>query len=257
MTEPIQPVRLADVIAERLQTMILEGVLKPGEKLIAERDLAVSLGVSRPSLREALAQLEDKGLLITSKAGTSVARFLDRYTEPLAELLSSDPRCADDYFEFRMAVEMRATALAASRATAVDREAIAQCMEQMRAAHLLDDPTEESRTDAQLHTLIYEASHNVVMVHLMAALSDLLQHNVFYNRSKLYAREGVRDTLLEQHLAIGEAVLAGNSEAAETAAALHITFTASVIDELRAEEMRQATALRRIERADIVQGVRR
>lgn len=236
--------------------MILEGTLKPGEKLLAERDLALALGVSRPSLREALAQLEVKGLLVSTKAGTSVARFLDRHIDPLAELLGADPRGAEDYLEFRMTVEVRATVLATTRATAIEREAIAQCLEAMRRAHEDDDATEESRLDARLHGLIYEASHNVVILHLMAALSNLLQHNVFYNRAQLYARPGVRDTLLGHHLAIGAAVVAGDAEAAEAAAGQHIAFAARVIEELRQEEARKATALRRIDRADIVQGQR-
>jgi GntR family transcriptional repressor for pyruvate dehydrogenase complex len=249
----IQPVRLADVIAQRLQTMILEGALKPGEKLIAERELALALGVSRPSLREALAQLEHKNLLVTTKAGTVVARFLDSHIEPLAELLREHERGAEDYLEFRLTMEVKATALAAQRATPVEREAIGACLAAMREAHDKDDPDAESRLDARLHGLIYEASHNVVMLHLMAALSDLLEDNVFYNRNQLFTRPGVRDKLLEHHLAIGEAVMAGNGAAAEAAAAGHIVFARDVIAELRQEELRQATALRRIERTDIVQ----
>ncbi|HYA71570.1 MAG TPA: GntR family transcriptional regulator, partial [Roseiarcus sp.] len=64
MSETLKPARLADAIAERIQAMILEGVLRPGEKLIAERELAARLGVSRPSLRDGLSQLEAKGLLV-------------------------------------------------------------------------------------------------------------------------------------------------------------------------------------------------
>ena len=117
MLEPIRPVRLADTIAEQIQTMILEGALKPGEKLIAERELAEALGVSRPSLREGLAILEEKGLLTTAKSGTMVARFLNRLSDPLASLLADDERVSADYFEYRLAMETEATALAARRAT--------------------------------------------------------------------------------------------------------------------------------------------
>jgi GntR family transcriptional regulator, transcriptional repressor for pyruvate dehydrogenase complex len=47
----IRPEKLGDAIAEHLEKLILEGVLRPGEKLASERDLALKLGVSRPSLR--------------------------------------------------------------------------------------------------------------------------------------------------------------------------------------------------------------
>ena len=68
----IRPAKLADAIADYIEKMILEGVLRPGEKLAAERELAEKLDVSRPSLREALDKLQVKGLLETSKAGTVV-----------------------------------------------------------------------------------------------------------------------------------------------------------------------------------------
>jgi len=63
MTEPIKPPRLAAAIAERLQALILEGVLRPGDRLAPERELAERLEVSRPSLREGIALLEEKRAL--------------------------------------------------------------------------------------------------------------------------------------------------------------------------------------------------
>ena len=253
MLEPVRTVRLADAIAERIQTMILEGALKPGEKLIAERDLAEALGVSRPSLREGLAILEEKGLLTTSKSGTTVARFLNRLSDPLASLLADDERVSADYFEYRLAMETEATALAARRANDVDRAAIRTCLERMRSAHGAEDPTDEADSDVLLHSLVYEASHNVLMLHIMTVLAELMRKNIFYNREQLYRRSGVRDALLSQHLAIGDAVLRSDPTAAERAAAEHIRFTQATISEIRLDEMRLATSLRRIDRADIVQ----
>lgn len=254
MNEPIRPPRLADAIAARIQTMILEGVLRPGEKLNAERELAERLGVSRPSLREALAMLEQKGLLVTAKSGTAVARFLGPLADPLAELLREGDGVAADYFEFRRLVEAHASGLAATRATPPDRAAIRSCLERMRGAHGAEDPTEEASCDVALHVLLYEAAHNVLLLHIMRVLADLLHKGIFYNREQLYRRPGVRDALLAQHLAIGAAVLAGDARAAEQAAAEHIAFTAATIEEIRRDESRLATSLRRIERADLVAG---
>ena len=80
-----------------------------------------------------------------------------------------------------------------------------------------------------------------------------MRKNIFYNREQLYRRASVRDALLSQHLAIGEAVLRGDPVAAERAAAEHIHFTQATISEIRMDENRLATSLRRIDRADIVQ----
>ncbi len=257
MTEQIRPVRLADTIAERIQTMILEGVLHPGEKLNSERDLAETLGVSRPSLREGLAILEQKGLLVSGRSGTTVARFLNRLSDPLAALLADDERVAADYFEYRLAVEPHAAALAARRGTEVDREAIRACLERMRIAHRSEDPADEADCDVTLHGLIHEAAHNVFLLHIMGVLADLTRKNIFYNREHLYRRSGVRGTLLEQHLAIGASVLAGDPAAAERTAAEHIRFTRATTEEIRLDELRLATSLRRIERRDLVAGAER
>ena len=252
MTEQIRPVPLADIIAQRIQTMILEGILRPGERLAPERELAEKLGVSRPSLRTALARLEQKGLLITGKSGTVVARFLGPLVDPLAELLADDERTAADYFEFRHSVEAHASGLAARRATGPDRAAIRACLERMQTAHGAEDPTEEADCDVELHGLVYEAAHNVLLLHIMRVLGDLMRRGIFYNREQLYRRSGVRAVLLEQHLAIGSAVLTGDALAAEQAAAGHINFTHATIEDIRRDELRMATSLRRIERQDLV-----
>ena len=254
MHESVKLPRLADAIAERLQAMVLEGVLRPGEKLLAERELAARLAVSRPSLREAFALLEKKGLFVTTRSGTTVASFLAPLADPLAELFRNDERVADDYFEYRRVMEAQASALAARRATELDRAGLAAILDEMRAAHALADPAQEAEADVRLHVAIYEASHNVVILHMLRALAELMRKGVFYNRESFYRRAGVRDLLLAQHLAIGEAVLKGDAKAAEAAAEAHIRFIADTLAEMRADEWRQAASLRRFERADIVAG---
>jgi len=254
LTEHIRAARLAETIAQHIQTMILEGVLRPGEKLNPERELAETLGVSRPSLRDGLALLEQKGLLVTGRSGTIVARFLSTLSDPLAALLADDERVAADYFEYRLSIEPHATALAARRATDPDREAIRACLDRMIAAHRCEDPSDESESDVALHRCVYEAAHNVLLLHIMTVLSDLMRKNIFYNREQLYRRAGVRDALLAQHIALGEAVIAADPIAAEQAAALHVRFTEATINDLRMDELRHAAALRRIDRRDLVAG---
>jgi GntR family transcriptional repressor for pyruvate dehydrogenase complex len=252
MSKPLRPPRLADAVAERLQAMMREGVLRPGEKLVGERELARRLDVSRPSLREALGQLEAKGLVVTTKGGTKVAPFLTPLSAPLAALFRGDARVAGDYFEYRRVVEAQAAALAARRASEIDRRAIQALLTDMRAAHSEADPTREANLDADLHIAIYEASHNVVVLHMLRALAELMRGDVFFNRNGLYARTGVREALLAQHIEIAEAVVKGAPEAAEAAAAAHIRFIATTLHNIRADESRQAAALRRIERSDLV-----
>jgi len=248
----IRPPKIADAIAGRLESMILEGVLRPGERLLGERELAERLGVSRPSLREALEMLASKGLLVTGKSGTRVAQFLSPLMKPLAALMQDKPRVTADYFEFRRIQEAYAARLAAQRATDVDREAIQKCCERMTEAHALEDPAQEGEADVDLHLLIYEASHNAVLLHIMRALADLLRNNVFYNRTHLYLRAGVRDELLQQHLTLAQAVIAGKPKEAEAAAAEHIRFTFETSEEIRRDKERLETSLSRVQRSDLL-----
>ena len=173
-------------------------------------------------------------------------------TDPLTSLLQSSDQALTDYLEYRCLIEGEAARLAASRATDVEREAIARCLEKLREAHGLSDIAAEADTDAELHMLIYEATHNLVLLHVMRAFYDMLRSDAFYNRRQLYTQPGSRDDLLGQHFAIAEAILARDPEAAAAAAAAHINGIAKTLHEMREEETRVARALRRMGRSELL-----
>lgn len=246
--EAIRTQRVADAIAGRIEKLILEGALRPGEKLASERDLAQRLDVSRPSLREAIDKLVKRGLLTANRSGTAVAEFLTPMMTPLANLYREHPNAAADYLEFRKCVEAKAARYAAERATTVDRNAIRNCLAEMRKAHKITDPAREAEADANLHLLIYEASHNFVVLHVMRGLSELLRDNVFFNREHLYKLAGVREKVLAQHLAIGKAVIEGLPDEAEHAATAHIEFVFGTVEELRQDKERLKCSMSRVGR---------
>lgn len=250
--DPLRTPKLADALTDRLEQLILEGALRPGEKLAPERELAAKLDVSRPSLREALDRLQARGLIETNKAGNFVSRFLAPMTDPLTSLFQSSDQALEDYLEYRCLIEGEAARLAAARATDVERDAISRCLDKLRAAHDSDDLSAEAATDAELHMLIYEAAHNLVLLHIMRALYEMLRSDAFYNRRELYAKSGSRDLLLDQHFAIAEAILARNPEAAAAAATAHIKGIAQALKEMREEETRVARALRRMGRSELL-----
>lgn len=70
----IRQPKLSDVIEQQLEFLILEGTLRPGEKLPPERELAKQFDVSRPSLREAIQRLEAKGLLLRRQVAALLSR---------------------------------------------------------------------------------------------------------------------------------------------------------------------------------------
>jgi GntR family transcriptional repressor for pyruvate dehydrogenase complex len=118
----------------------------------------------------------------------------------------------------------------------------------MRKAHKAKDQAREAEADVNLHILVYEASHNFIVLHVMRALSELLRDNVFFNREQLYKRPEVREKLLAQHLAIGDAVIAADPDEAETAAAAHIRFVSDTVAEIRRDNQRLECSISRVGR---------
>lgn len=243
---------VAETTARRIEDLILEGSLRPGEQLLPEREMAVRLGVSRPTLRQGIRLLEDRGLLVSdSGGGRVVAPLATSVTDPLIELMATRPDVVDDYLELRATLERMATRLAATRANEVDRATLARAMERIDAAHGKADPHDEADADVDLHLAIYEASHNVVLLHIMRALSGLLRRGVFHSRERLYARLEVRAVLLDQHRAIFDAVMARDPAGAGSAAEEHMAYTKRVLDEIAAADARLEISLRRIDGGSI------
>ena len=90
--------KLSSSVTMQIEKLILQGILRPGDRLPSERDLAERFGVSRPSLREAINSLDKKGLLVSkANAGIFVADVLGNAFSPaLIELFSSHEESIDD-----------------------------------------------------------------------------------------------------------------------------------------------------------------
>jgi GntR family transcriptional repressor for pyruvate dehydrogenase complex len=254
MTDTARPAKLADTVAARLEQLILEGSLRPDEKLLPERELSQKLEVSRPTLRDALKMLERKGLVYSVRgSGTHVAPLLgEDISTPLATAVKGHPEAATDYLEFRGMVEGSAAYLAALRGTDLDRDQVHAAFAAMEKAHGQEDPSEEADADVDFHMAIYESCHNLVMLHIMRLLSEMLRGETFFNRNRLYQRKGVRQLLLDQHRAIHDAVIAGDAEVARTAAQAHINFTRDALLEISKADARLEVSLRRMAGNDIV-----
>lgn len=225
--------RTADGVVHQIERLLLESVLRAGDRLPGERALAKRLDVSRPILREALKELERRGLVVSrAGGGTHVADIVgDVFSRPLVDLISRHRKAARDYLEYRREIESMTAAMAAGRATGADRALLRGIVEAMREAHARSDFDEEARLDVELHNAVGECAHNIVLLHTLRACYRLLSDGVFYNRSIIYGLPGARERLLCQHAAIAEAIMAGKAQQARDAANAHIDFVAAAIDE--------------------------
>ena len=246
-SERIKGASAAEATARHMEDLILEGSLRPGDALLPEREMALQLDVSRPTLRQGLKLLEDRKLVEPDpEGGRRVVHLASSITDPLIELMSSRGEVVEDYLELRATLEVMAARLAAVRANDVDRATLTRCIERIDMAHEEAEAQNEAEADVDLHIAVYEASHNVVLLHIMHALSGMLRKGVFHSRDKLYARSEVRDVLRAQHRAIYDAVMARDPMAAGKAAEEHMLYTRRVMSEIAAAEARLEISLRRI-----------
>ncbi|AZL59665.1 FCD domain-containing protein [Tabrizicola piscis] len=235
----VTPEKLSQSVVRQIEQLILRGILQPGERLPSERDMAEKLGVSRPSLRDAISDLADRGLL-TSRAGSGVfvAEVLGSAFSPaLIQLFATHEEAVFDYIAFRRDMEGLAAERAARLGSETDLRVVATIFAKMEVAHQKRDPTDEAQLDAEFHMAIIEASHNVIMLHMLRSMFDLLRQGVFYNRQVMFKNRMTREQLLDQHRAMNTAVQARDPAAARAAVEAHLNFVEqALVDQIRAEK---------------------
>jgi GntR family transcriptional repressor for pyruvate dehydrogenase complex len=243
--------RTADEVVQQIELLILDGVLRDGDRLPGERDLAQSLDVSRPILREALKELEARNLLISHHGGgTFVADIIGQvFSKPVTDLISRHARATRDYLEYRRELEGLTAELAAQRATETDKALLARIIDDMRRAHQNAEAEAELAADVEFHNAVGEAAHNIILLHTMRACYRLLSEGILFNRKAVFSLPSARERLLEQHVAIHEAILAGDPIAAKHAAQAHIDFVMrAAAESARTDEWGRVSKLRLIRR---------
>jgi GntR family transcriptional repressor for pyruvate dehydrogenase complex len=172
--QPVRPATTFEETVERLGTAIRIGLLGPGSRLPAERELADQLGISRSTLRQALTTLTQTGHLVSVRGRSGGTFVAER--PPLAEgdekPLSEEAWAVLDY---RVAIETGATVLAAERAESGDIEQLVALVGSMAEADRFD---EYRRADIRLHIGIAEAARSPRLVRAMTEvqgqMSDLI-----------------------------------------------------------------------------------
>src|SRR3990172_9374831 len=207
--------RLSDVVAARLQELIHEGKIAPGEKLPPERELAATFGVSRSSMREALNQLALQGLIDQHPGRGTVV--LDRQSsDHNSALRSLGGLGADvsDAVDFRAVIEPAVTALAARRATRAD---LIRLQEVVRFMEHEESPATFVTLHRQFHDLIARSCHNPLLV----ALNGLVGEWMEATRREVLQTQARRALARLGHRAVFRAIAERDPDAAAAAMARH------------------------------------
>ncbi|TKC85999.1 FadR family transcriptional regulator [Trinickia terrae] len=216
---PRMPARIYGDILNR----IIEGEYKEGERLPTEHALAGRFATSRPTVREALAQLRADGIIATRHgSGTTVVRRPDpnvRRFAPL-ETLSDIRRC----YEFRVVTESGAAALAAREADDADIAAIRREWDNMQA--VVEASGVGAKDDFAFHLAIARATKNAFFVASLSAIQEQMLFSVNLSRNLSLVRPIERRQLAQQeHLAVLEAIRQRDPERAQRAMREHLECT--------------------------------
>jgi GntR family transcriptional repressor for pyruvate dehydrogenase complex len=164
----------------------------------------------------------------------------------LIQLFASQDEAVFDYISFRRDMEGLAAERAARYASESDLRVIQVIFDKMEAAHSKRNPEEEAALDAQFHSSIIDASHNVVMLHMMRSMFDLLREGVFYNRQVMFRQRTSRASLLEQHRAINAALQARDPVAARAAVEDHLGYVENSLREQQKADRNESVARQRL-----------
>lgn len=213
--------RLFHQVVIDLCRLIRDGGFGPGERLPSERDLAERLGVSRPSLREALRALEISGIVETRHGSGAYVRdaFAPGLISPLALALEASGDVTGELWEVRIVVEPPIAARAALRADADDLARMEASVEAMFA--LANAPDHHDRilaVDREFHALIARASRNSVAERVIQLINQVL----FESRRHFTGSTERRLQACLRHRAILDALRARDSAAARDAMLAHL-----------------------------------
>ncbi len=208
---------------------LLSGALNVGDRLLGERELSMTLGVSRPVLREALRSLANLGFLDIRHGKGAFVRKADMAVlgDFLTFCLAQQPDMMDDIMQARIAIECQAIRLACARATDGDLSRIGGLL--TRLMETLNDVEDGGAADFAFHMALVEASRSPALITIYQSIATLLKRSHVKRRVETRGTGGIKDYLVEAHREVYLCLLSRDPEAAENKLRQHF----AIGDELR------------------------
>jgi DNA-binding FadR family transcriptional regulator len=212
--DPIRRRKLSDEVRERLQKLIREQSLKPGDTIPSERELMVQFGVGRPAVREAMQALQGLGLVEINHgerpriAEPSVANMLGQLGESMRHTLANSATSLDDLKEARALFEAQMVKIAAEQSTPEQLTRLRETLDNQALAR--KKPEEFLRLDGAFHAAIADISGNPIFATLSRSLFGWLAE--FH--SSLVRAPSLEQLTLDEHEGIFEAISRRDTEEA-------------------------------------------
>ena len=223
MLKRIVPVRASDHAIDQLMLLIDTGKLQPGDRLPVEREIASQLGVSRPTVREALRVLEALGLVEVRRGRGIYAVRRDGAADGLQEnwrkwVVAHRPELIE-VWQVRAALEAEASAMAAQRATSEGLDALRRIHGEMRDAIAAADLTAIVLADYHFHSHIANLSGNRVLRQLV---ESALSPSDDRNRPRVFSLPGRQQRSWREHAEVVAAIEAKDPADAAVAMRRHL-----------------------------------
>lgn len=222
----VKRTRAYEEIVRQLTDMIQRGELQPGDRLPAERDLAESFGVGRPTVRQALTVLAKAGVLdVLPGSGVYLKKPVTGSApgeagNAMAMVLLAENPDLYDILELRVGIEGEAAYLAAQRRTPEQAEQLQALFHDLEEAYRGSGLS--SQEDYRFHAMIAEATGNPVFVKVMISLADLFIQQLVQTTQSLYHEPDRVMTMRREHEAILNAIVEQRPEEARLAMVKHL-----------------------------------
>ena len=224
--KPIKEKKIYEEIVEQIKQLMADGNLKPGDRLLSEREFAERLQVSRASVREAIKSLEMMAFVETRPGeGTFIrSQNSDEIILPLAMFLAVEKSSLFDMFEIRRIFETATARMAAERATEDEIARIYYNYQKMEESISFKDSEKGEEYDALFHYSIAEATRNGLLIRLYRTIAEDFARAISTARGQLYTYENNPQLIMDQHKEIYKAIRSRNPWKASQAMLEHVTF---------------------------------
>lgn len=220
--KPIKTKKIYQEIIDQIKAMINNGTLRPGDRLMSERELAEKMQVGRSAVREAFRVMEAMGVIkIKPGEGTFISETAtDSVVKAFSSVLVAGDETARELMELRKILEVEAAAMAARRYTPEQLDSIYRALQQME--HDLEEGNLGEEADMNFHYAVAEAARNSILVKLMNTIADTMSRVLAAARHQLYQDPANPPRLLRDHQAIYSAIKNADPEAARRAMLSHL-----------------------------------
>lgn len=228
------PGSVSSRIAQRVEELISQEQLKPGDRLPSERQLAEMLGVSRPSLREAIRSLATRGRLVV-RHGQGVFVETPATTKRLTSSLNSDEHDLGELYAMREVLEVPAAGWAAENSSKAGLEWLEQAYHRLIEATKREEPdwVELQQLDAAFHEAVVRVAGNRFLLRTLGVLNEIMAAGM----ETTLRYPGRLNQSAKEHRKILEAIKEGNARSARAAARAHIRGAHSAASRYRERQV--------------------